>query len=366
VSKQPLLGVLVSRNKRNPPFSETKYLAMLTLKGQQHHVSVAVVMPDKISNNWRCEGYHYNCTQKKWEPASFPLPKYLIDRCFYPTASDYRYLKPYIDRLKTSPATLLSLGMKGKWQTYQILSTCEAIKPYLPKTVRIYKTEEVWPMLKEMRSVILKPIGGSQGQGVIAVIQSGQDQYQVLGRITGNKTIETTMNRNRLNKWLIKILSKRRYLIQPFLTLQTRSNQAFDVRVLVQKKAENEWGITGKAIRLGRKGSITSNLHSGGTAVRFEPFLQQEFPDQESKLKQLIESLSLSIPPIIEQAHGPLMELGIDYGIDRKGQIWVLETNSKPGRQVFVITKEKQSYEESIENTIRYVARLQAERSEKS
>lgn len=59
----------------------------------------------------------------------------------------------------------------------------------------------------------------------------------------------------------------------------------------------------------------------------------------ESKGKEMLEKLkktSIRLAEAIERNYPHLIgELGFDLGIDQKGDIWMFEANSKPGRSIF-------------------------------
>ncbi|MCK9911909.1 YheC/YheD family protein, partial [Microbacteriaceae bacterium K1510] len=84
----------------------------------------------------------------------------------------------------------------------------------------------------------------------------------------------------------------RRFIVQPYLALHTPEGAPYDVRVLVQKNGLGEWQTTGKAVRVGEKDGITSNLHGGGKAVPLSSFLAQFFqPEQQTMIEQEIDTL---------------------------------------------------------------------------
>ena len=92
----------------------------------------------------------------------------------------------------------------------------------------------------------------------------------------------------------------------------------------------------GTAVRRGKSGNVTSNLHGGGTAEELLPFLIKEFGQEKSlQIHCTLLEIATQIPAILEQHHGRLAELGIDLGIDSSGDVWILEANSKPGRSAF-------------------------------
>ena len=46
------------------------------------------------------------------------------------------------------------------------------------------------------------------------------------------------------------------------------------------------------------------------------------------KIIQTIRDLSAQLPSLLEEGFGRLGELGIDFGVDTKGRVWILEVNS--------------------------------------
>jgi glutathione synthase/RimK-type ligase-like ATP-grasp enzyme len=180
--------------------------------------------------------------------------------------------------------------------------------------------------------------------------------FTVRGRDARNRRIASGFaDEAALLRWLRRFTARRSYLQQQYLLLQTRSGDAYDVRSLVQKDGAGRWQVTGMAVRRGQGGSLTSNLHGGGTVEPVGEFLASQFDSAkaESLLREL-HLLSELIPQSLEACHGRLAELGIDFGIDIEGHIWILEVNSKPGRSIFTYLHDHQARTRALVNPIRY------------
>ena len=148
-----------------------------------------------------------------------------------------------------------------------------------------------------------------------------------------------------MKQWLNRFVANTRYVMQPYLPLNTPEGRPYDLRMLIQKNERGEWMTTGMAIRTGKPHGLTSNLHGGGRAEKAVPFLLRHFHrDQVSDIMEKIRWLAAVVPPHIERHHGRLLELGLDVGIDTDGRIWLLEVNSKPGRSVFVLSGQKEVF----------------------
>jgi hypothetical protein len=90
-----------------------------------------------------------------------------------------------------------------------------------------------------------------------------------------------------------------------------------------------------------------------------QPFLAREFGEARAQeLCAELTALSKSLPPLLERHHGRLAELGLDFGVDRGGRVWLLEANSKPGRSVFARLHDHQAREAAHLNPLRYAAFL--------
>lgn len=68
--------------------------------------------------------------------------------------------------------------------------------------------------------------------------------------------------------------------------------------------------------------------------------------------------LSLTITGALEERYGRLGELGIDYGIDRDGNIWLLEVNSRPGRASFFQIRQPKCAFRAINRPLEYARYL--------
>lgn len=333
------LGIIVCyllKNKQ-PPFFETKYFYQLSMVGKKKQLQVIIFNPMDV--NWKTRtvvGWMVGSSQR-FEKVIHPLPKLIYDRCHYRTRDDFLKYRPFVTRLMNDPQIrFIGRPLKGKYQTYELLKHCRSIQDYLPETVRYDSNETIYKMLHKHHTICMKPNGGSHGRGVIK-ISLNNGQFFVQGRTHDNRNFHVNiMNKNRFDRWIKQFVKDTRYIIQPYLELTTPNGRPFDVRILVQKNEHLAWMTTGAAVRVGPSHTITSNLHGGGKAFPLRTFLEKHFADSVQTILSDIKTIAYHIPSFIEQNHGPLVELGLDVGVDRQAHVWLLEVNSKPGRSVFL------------------------------
>lgn len=333
-----MIGILVAENK--PPFQEKKFYARLGRCAASQNLALIVFSASAVDwENNQVVGYRYETEDGAWKKGKYALPDIIYDRFFCHLAtSDVRCWISNVKKIRAmKPSRLLGNPIAGKWRMHRILSRHHEIKPYLPASVPYRGFETFIHWLQHRRHAVLKPVSGSCGRGILLVQAMGSGRFFVQGRDANNQVIQRYFSRaSQLHDWIKHFMHGRPYIVQQYLTLTNHDQRTYDIRALVQKNEKGCWQLTGTAVRVGALGGLTSNLSGGGTAVRTVPFLQTLFP--KSKAEQIyadICRLSAVIPPFLEQYFGRLAELGIDYGIDRDGRIWVLEVNSKPGRSVF-------------------------------
>ncbi len=357
-SPHGLVGIMVCIKSAVPPFSESHFYRRLCILGRRYGLTVFVFSPLWI--DWKAGnvgGYTYDENGKRWFKQSFPFPQIIYDRCFYENRHQYKRFGPQVSRLrKMKTISFLGNGLRGKWDVLETLKNDPEISLHIPSTAIFtdQQTLKIW--LKRYEKILLKPHSGSQGKGIFKIEQLPQGIYHVSGRSRKNAPFEMQFGDfPALVEWIRDFTFGSKYLIQPFLPLTAASGEVYDIRALMQKNRDGLWQLTGMAVRIGKPGSITSNLHGGGHADVVEAFLQNEFGRTVSQqILSKIGSLSRAIPQTLEKRYGRLAELGVDLGIDRSSFVWILEANSKPGRQVFAQIKNKDARQASILNPIYY------------
>ncbi|NMO95509.1 YheC/YheD family protein [Paenibacillus lemnae] len=357
------LGVMVCRREGTPPFTDREYLKNLCLASSRLGLRVFVFFPDhiKTGNDGIPEssvtGLIYR--QGRWEEDTFPFPDLIYDRCLSKNASESLAVRHALTAAAVSSRILWSRGLPGKQKVYEHLQRNPSLLPHLPHTLTYTGTASLRKALQCFRGeLFMKPSSGSHGSHTLYVNTTGEKPW-VQGRKRDNSMFRLILHDKDLFPWIQRFTGQRTFLIQPFLQLTCKDGSPFDIRVLVQKNETGRWNITGSALRKGSPDGLTSNLHGGGSAVPVLPFLQSQFGlPVSAEITDLIEHLSAQIPPLLENGFGRLGELGIDFGVDRMGKVWLLEVNSKPGRQAFTHTRDIPAAKLSVMNPLRYARYL--------
>ncbi|MCD1258864.1 YheC/YheD family protein [Paenibacillus athensensis] len=381
----PLLGVFVARTLpgAEPPFASAGFYRQLSRFGRREGLEVFVFAADGIDWQRReASGYTYDETEGRWRERRGPLPTVVYDRSFPATRAGWTRCREQLRQLVRTPGVqALGCGLPGKWEVQAMLERDASLRPFLPPTRRLTGPRPLRALLAEEGSAFLKPQGASHGKGALYVRRAapgpnaasakeggGAGQlhepdaaaakggWLVLGRAFDNAPLALQFaGFGELWQWLSGFARGRSYLVQRYLSLHTADGVAFDVRALVQKDGRGRWQTTGTAVRCGQPGSVTSNLHGGGAAADAATFLRRACGEaQADAALRTIAELAARIPPALEAAHGRLAELGLDFGVDREGRVWLLEANSKPGRAAFKQLADREVRARTLANPVRY------------
>lgn len=355
------LGIMVvpSAGAGGLPFGEPRFCRRLTLAGAQLGMAVFVFSPEWIDWQRRSvRGYFYDLSIRGWRQRRFPFPDIVYDRSFYRSMGQQRKYRALLARLLAFPGVqLLSRALPDKLEVYRMLSGEPRLSRMLPRTERYTGPRSLYAWLKDQGEALVKPQGGTHGKGVLHLRRTEHGTYEACGRNAANLPIRLSFEHpGELLRWAHRsLLVNRPYLIQQYLHLRTSTDSPYDIRALMQKDGRGRWRLTGMVGRIGRAGGVTSNLHGGGRPCSAGALLASEFGKRSAQhLCESIQDAAALVPQVLEQEHGGLAELGIDFGVDRAGQLWLLEVNSKPGRESFARLNDKKAGIAAITSPIRY------------
>lgn len=339
MNRPVIVGIMSYRSRAGArPFSEGGYFKSLIRAARSISVRAYVFCPLDI--DWvgrRIYGYTFNQSTGGWVSKYFPFPDVVYDRLFPPRGRMANILFAAARRLRGQRnVVFFGRALRGKWEVYRSLMKYPELKPHVPDTKPLRGVGTLAQMLKTHRYVFVKPDMGSQGKGVVQV-RVTSDGFLCRGRDYLNRPFETKVHSVAGVLNLVRNVSHRRkLLVQQGLHLNHFKGRTFDIRTVVQKNEQGKWVITGTAARVGRPGSVTSNLHGGGRALCTEALIKAEFPEKHEEIISTINTLGVKMPEALDRELGRFGELGLDLGVDKDGKVWLIEANSKPGRTVFL------------------------------
>jgi hypothetical protein len=328
------VGVLMQRwPGADRPFGPlTPFAQTLATLGRSRGAEVLCFGPAEVDlKRRRVWAHRYLGPERGWAQVQDGLPRVVWNRYFK------RDQVEGVEQLRRAGVVFLNPVGLDKWEAYRCLAGDPEVAPHLPETHLLVDPYEVTAMLSRYPTVFLKPVRGSVGRGIVVVRRTDGDLMRLQYISTETHGLrEVFATAWQLGRWLEQDRAGR-YVAQQGLDLAIFHGRPCDVRVLVQKDGNGCWGITGMGARVAAHGRFTANLHTGGQGVPVELLAEAVCPDaadQQALLAQL-EGLAMRVVRRLEEAAGPMGEVGVDFGVDARGQTWIIEQNAQPGRAIF-------------------------------
>ncbi|MFF2480619.1 YheC/YheD family protein [Paenibacillus sp. NPDC058071] len=363
---QAKLGVLVASIQtaspaEEPIFPERQFLARLSQAAEKLPIDLYVFSPaqyDPIS------GRLTGCVLRRgiWMLERCEWPDVVYDRSLCKNAEERLLVQRVLSQLRERKTFVrLNGSLPSKPAVHDALLSESRIARSLPVTVPLTRPLRLEPLLAQHpEGLFLKPASGMQGKGAVSIRRSPfSEEWLADGRTRSNAVFRLrSPSLSKLEQRLERFVGSTSYIVQPLLELNDEDGRPCDIRSLMQKDGTGSWSVTGIAARVGDAGSVTSNLHGGGTARPAKQQLAERFGERHAgRLLAEIETLSILAAKQLESRFGRLAELGIDFGVDRIGRLWLLEANSRPGRSSFELAGDEEAARLSIERPLHY-ARL--------
>lgn len=351
------IGILTYRGEKG--FIEPGFLRLLVREGEKMGCDIFLFGPQDVDVQAKAiKGY--TPAVAGWKSNWYAWPDIVIDRYrYYPVPKHSRYLS----FRKQSWFRYANSRFANKFAVHQVLEQEPELRKWLPQTLP-YSRSSLSVMLSHHRVVYLKPTNGTGGRSILRM-EHRSNGYELHGRTKAKKKVVEKLNSfsalsERLEQWMRQEKQgDEQFFLQQGLELGLVPGRTVDARLLVQKDGTGSWRLTGLAIRMGTRQSSTTNLHSGGKALPAGSFLQEHFGlDRGRQIIRECREVALRTVTHIEQHFGQMMEFGIDLGIDVHGNVWLIEMNPKPGREIFRQLGQTKQYLEAVRRPLEYAIHL--------
>lgn len=184
-------------------------------------------------------------------------------------------------------------------------------------------------MINKFRVLYIKPDTGSAGTGVIRIKKLNRFEFLI--------SFKGSSRRCPIKKIVSEVRKRmhrgKKYIIQQGIPLATYKNKPFDLRIVLQKPS-SRWVLTWMSAKIApRASSIVTNVAKGARDAKMKETLQGA--DQSLNVPKVLKNLTDVSYKIAKKlgARFPFRIVGLDMGIDKKGKVWFIEANTKPGFQ---------------------------------
>ncbi|MEF2967925.1 YheC/YheD family protein [Paenibacillus sp. M1] len=262
-----------------------------------------------------------------------PIPPVIHNRALYSEPAARRK----IQALQSQGTCIFNVSNRyGKDAIHGLLWNDPYLRGFLPET-HAATPSSIKRMMVRHSDLILKPIRGSIGHGVMRLRKTKTQWELLLSPAKGQKKPDTIKLRgSQLPNWLYRLLKQVPYLVQERIPLAEYKGRPIDLRVTVQRGAGGIWGVTGMFTKAAPPGSFISNLAKGADAYPAPQLLVEALPPAlvPAVISQ-VKGLALTIARRLS-CHLPLLgDLGMDIGLTPNGHPYFIECNGRDQRYGF-------------------------------
>ncbi|WP_456276053.1 YheC/YheD family endospore coat-associated protein [Bacillus sp. AK128] len=340
-SLKPLVGILAG-DSQNKHFSGNEKAFQRIQLALQHKGGLAYVFTPAGWDQNQINGFIYDFKNGTWVKACFPHPDVVYNRIpFRKLEQKKAFLQIQIE-CKQMQIPFFNQSFLQKDHIFNWLSKNDRLLPHLPVTKKLMDLESFEKMVNQFRKVYVKPSKGKKGKGIVVI---EKDHHHLWSVHSIKESVTELPKQELIESWILPKL-KNDYIVQEAIEPLSWNGARFDYRVLVHRKDDKQFIISGIGVRQSEQQQITTHLPAGGKII---PFQELPFPEDESVIKKLVDEIG----PTLKQYQGYIGEFSIDIGKSRNGNLYIFEVNSKP-----MVFDEDDIRREGLENLLQYFSYL--------
>lgn len=337
-AEKPVVAILTMDDEIQLFRGNRQNFADLIQTGQEMGVTTYVVTIKNLKLKApRVLGYTFRQNEKVWVQEWFPRPNIVYNRI--PQREDERLpqVKRKLALISRQPGVrLFNRRFFNKWSLFRWLHNHPATRRFIPDTKKLTSPSVLAYLLKRHRLLYLKPIRGKAGVGIMTVRVLPEKHLPYRLQIQEEKGSKTCRCAS------LKVLWQRvaqyseaigeRYIVQQGIQLAEVNERPFDLRALAQKNQFGKWELTGIGARVAGSASITTHVPRGGNIDSPEKLLTAIFGKEQAGI--VLDNVGRAVLTLAKQIEKAsrcrLGEMSMDLGVDRSGNVWFFEANSKP------------------------------------
>lgn len=338
VPARPLLGVVTCRRKsgvtkRRPFASQTGRFRHLCNDAKKLGLDVVVFFAEDVHlTSGGIRGMTYSAKKCRWVSKSCRYPDVVYNRIPSRRREANKRIASVLYATHRLGVPLFNTRYLNKLEVYRATKKAASLAQHVPDTRRLRKPQDFFMMLTKYKAVYVKRSDGTLGNGIGAISRIGK-KY-VFRRNVGHRVQEKRLSRRQVTQVIADYIKRKRYLVQQGLDLVTYNGRPLDFRVMVQKRGDGKWRVTGIGTRVAGPRQITTHVPRGGTRLSFRQGIECACGKSQERARTLaaeIQRLCRITARQVEKSLGlHLAEASFDIGVDTGGRIWLIEMNSKP------------------------------------
>ncbi len=327
----PFIGILSEIKEENITPHQLK--VMLKYLHYYHQVNGAIIAFSLEGMNREeqlIKGYCYDPVENEWKAGTYPYPVAIFRR----TAVSKKWMKYLVSVFGDK---IFNSDYFNKWEMYEWLEVYPQISKHLPQTILYKRPEDIHTFLQKYGKAYIKPLASRMGIGVMQVSTRGNEYVLKFrdkneGPEKGKSRTMEFLEINKLNGVFQNRLVQEEYIIQQPIDILKHNDSVIDFRLIMQRNEFGHWFFVGMVARFGVKGSVVSNISTGGQAMRGEEALQKILLLSEKGvfvLKDKMVNFATTVCERLGECGVNCGDLGVDLALDKEGHIWLIEVNNR-------------------------------------
>ncbi|MET3290990.1 UNVERIFIED_CONTAM: hypothetical protein ABID98_003560 [Brevibacillus sp. OAP136] len=301
------------------------------LAGKKLGALVYVFTPASIDWEKNCvRGFVYDEKQGVWAESEFPFPHVVYNRV--PTRKEEmkEEVSSALTKISSMPGvTLFNMHFFNKQALFATLGRLEQTHHFLPETRKLDTLTRLRSFCSRYPLVYLKPVTGKAGKGIMRLEQIN-NRWQLRRVYARTSITKHFASIDAVWEHIEQTVKKKKYIIQQGINLARYKGRPFDIRVLVQKNGNGEWGITGIGIRQAGARSITTHVPRGGSIQSPARVFNHLYGERAVSIFAKIEDAAMIVARSLADEINCLAEMSMDLGLTTDGMLWFFEANAKP------------------------------------
>ncbi|MGP7818978.1 YheC/YheD family endospore coat-associated protein [Niallia sp. 01092] len=313
----PIVGILTSYNNKKKLVGNGPLFIRLQTELRALGGIIVVFAPEDVEENG-ISGFAYVHDENRWIYVKSPLPHIVYNRIpFRKTEKDSSFHRA-IAIFSNNSIPYFNPSFINKFDLYQVLKMDKVLKKFLPETILITQKKELGTFLLKHKNIYIKAVQGYKGKNIFNIY------FNEDSSIICNSSFTTSTFPSFDSFWQSFEQSQKNtiFIAQQTIDAALFHDHRYDFRILITYN-HDKYTLTGVGIRQSVSQEITTHIPNGGQLLSYDLVQTAEHDD-------FIHLLVENCGPVLSEHFGFFGEFSIDACVDKDGNYYIFEINSKP------------------------------------
>ncbi|WP_445486544.1 YheC/YheD family protein [Niallia sp. 03133] len=313
----PIVGIITSYNKKKNLVGNGPLFIRLQTELRSLGGIIIVFAPEDVAEN-EIIGFAYLYHENSWIRVRSPLPHVVYNRIPFRKTEKNSFFHRALTIFSKNDIPYFNPTFINKFELYQLLSKHPLLKNYLPDTILLTEKMRLYSFLLKHENIYIKPTEGYKGKKIFNLI------YNKDASMTCTSPTQTVKFPSYDLFWdaFQQDYEETLFIAQETIDAAAFQNHRYDFRILVTFLQQN-YLLAGVGIRQSISQEVTTHIPNGGALLSYDLV-------RTKKHDEFIRLLVENCGPALSEHFGFFGEFSIDACVDKKGNYYLFEINSKP------------------------------------